>query len=95
MADANEATRRTTEGQVASGMRTVHTIAISPLTATPTAGLLSIYDSLTEAGTVIYSEWVFATAPGHSIELDCVCRNGIFVGFDGTLANIAVTVTHS
>ncbi len=95
MSDAYEATRRTTEGQVASGMRKVHTISISPLTATPTAGLLSVYDSLTETGTVLYSEWVFATTPGHDIHLDCIARTGIFVGFDGTLANIAVTVTHS
>ncbi len=95
MADVNEVIRRTTEGVARTGIGVCHTVSISPLTATPTAGLLSIYDSTAESGTVIYSEWVFATTVGHTIILDCIVRNGIFVGFDGTLANIAVTVTHS
>jgi hypothetical protein len=92
---SNEVTRRTTEGLVYTGMATVHTISISPLTATPTAGLLTVYDSTAESGTAIYSEWVFATAPGHTICLDGIVRTGIYVGFDGTLANIAVSVTYS
>lgn len=96
MADVNEFIRlRTTEGVARTGKGVCHTVSISPLTAAPTAGLLTIYDSTTEAGTAIYSEWVFATTPGHTILLDCIVRNGIFVGFDGTLANICVTVTHS
>jgi hypothetical protein len=87
--------RRTTEGAAATLTypAKLHTVSISPLTATPTAGLLSIYDSATEAGTVIYSEWVFATTPGHTITLDCDIGAGIYIGFDATLANVAVTVT--
>ena len=95
MADVNEFIRHTTEGVARTGKGVCHTVSISPLKATPTAGLLTIYDSTTEAGTAIYSEWVFATTPGHTILLDCIVRNGIFVGFDGTLRDIAVTVTHS
>jgi 2-hydroxy-3-keto-5-methylthiopentenyl-1-phosphate phosphatase len=94
MADVNEFIRRTTEGVARTGKGVCHTVSISPLSS-PTAGLLTIYDGTTEAGTAIYSEWVFATTPGHTILLDCIVRNGIFVGFDDTLAKIAVTVTHS
>lgn len=90
-----EASRRTTEGLAYTGQAALHTVSIAPLTATPTAGLLTIYDSTTETGTVIYSEWVFATAPGHTIILDAIVRNGIYVGFDGTLANVSVTVTYN
>jgi hypothetical protein len=86
--------RRTTEGQVAPAGGLIHTVAIAPLTATPTAGLLTVYDSLTETGTVLYSEWIFATTPGHCITLDATTSNGIYVGFDATLANISVSTTY-
>lgn len=93
MASTKEAVRRTTEGTAFTGITNLHTVSIAPLTATPTAGLLTIYDNTSESGTVIYSEWVFATTPGHTIILDCLCRTGVFVGFDGTLANVSVTCT--
>lgn len=86
--------RKTADGQVKGSAGFIHTVSISPLTATPTAGLLSIYDSTSETGTLIYTEWVFATTPGHSVILDTICNAGIYVGFDGTLANIAVTVSY-
>ena len=72
----------------------LHTVTVAPTTASPTAGLLSIYDSATETGTVVYSEWVFATTPGHSVTLDVDMYTGIYVGYDATLANVAVTVTY-
>lgn len=90
---AYEAVRRTTEGAAFTGKCVLHTVSISPLTASPTAGLLTIYDSGTETGTAVFSEFVFATTPGHTIIVDCLCRNGVFIGFDATLANVAVTVT--
>ena len=80
---------------VVSGKAVLDSISIAPLTATPTAGLLTIYDSTSESGTVVYKEWVFATTPGHTIDLDVLCRTGIYVGFDGTLANVGVTVAYS
>lgn len=86
-------TRVTADGPIMTGLGKLHTISIAPTTATPTAGLLSVYDSATEANTVIYSEWVFATTPGHTIVLDCDVYAGIYVGFDGTLANVSCTVT--
>jgi hypothetical protein len=87
-------TRVTADALVRSGGGNLNTISIAPTTATPTAGLLTVYDSLTETGTIIYSEWVFATTNGHSVNLDCVIRTGIYVGYDATLANVSVTVTH-
>lgn len=84
--------RKTADGQVKATAGWLHTVSIAPTTASPTAGLLSIYDNPAETGTVIYSEWVFATTPGHTVTLDVFCDNGIYVGYDGTLANVSVTV---
>lgn len=89
-----EKTRVTADGLVRTGLGKLHTVSIAPTTALPTAGLLSIYDSTSETGTVIYSEWVFATTPGHTITLDCDVAAGIYVGYDATLANVSCTVTH-
>lgn len=86
--------RVTADGQIKGSAGFLHTVSIAPLTATPTAGLLTIYDSLTETGTVIYSEWIFATDVGHTITLDVPFATGCYVGFDGTLANVQVTASY-
>jgi len=89
-----EKTRVTGDTLVKTGGGKLHTISIAPTTATPTAGLVTVYDSAAESGTAIYSEWVFATTVGHTIILDCDVQTGIYVGYDATLANVSVTVTH-
>ena len=89
-----QVTRVTADAAVRSVAGKLHTISIAPTTATPTAGLLTVYDNTAESGTAIYSEWVFATTPGHTIVLDCDVRTGIYVGYDAALANVSVTVTH-
>lgn len=76
---------------IKSGSGFVHVVTISPTTATPTAGLVTLYDSLTETGTVIYSEWVFATDVGHTIILDATFATGLYVGYDATLANVRIS----
>jgi hypothetical protein len=86
--------RCTADTLVKTGAGRVHTVSVGATTATPTAGLLSIYDSTTEAGTVIFSSWVFATDPGHSIILDAEFQTGLYVSYDGALANFTVTVTY-
>ena len=86
-------TRVTADGQVRAGAGHLHTISIAPTTATPTAGLITVFDSLSETGTAIFSEWVFATTPGHTITLDCNVSVGIYVGYT-TVDNVSVTVTH-
>ena len=84
--------RKTADGQVSATPAFLHTVSIAPTTASPTAGLVTIYDNAAETGTAVYSEWVFATAVGHSVTLDVQCDNGIYVGYDATLANVSVTV---
>jgi hypothetical protein len=86
--------RKTADGQVKGAAGFVHTVTIAPTTATPTAGLLTIYDSLTETGTIIFSEWVFATTPAHTVTIDAAAGTGIYVGYDATLANVSCTVSY-
>lgn len=86
--------RATADAQIKASAGFVHSVTIAPLTATPTAGLLTVYDSASETGTVIYAEWVFATTPGHTVTLDVNAATGIYVGFDGTLANVQATVAY-
>lgn len=95
MSNNYEYSRKTADGTVATGLNVLHTVSIAPTTATPTAGLVTIYDGTSSSGTPVYSEWVFATTPGHTITLDTVCRAGIHVEYDGTLANVSVTVAYS
>lgn len=86
--------RATADAQIKGSAGFIHTVSIAPLTATPTAGLLTVYNSLTETGTIVYAEYIFATTPGHTVTLDIPCGTGIYVGFDGTLANVQVTVAY-
>ena len=88
-----ECTHVTADALVKTGGGKLHTISIAPTTATPTAGLLSVYDNTAESGTVLYSEWVFATTPGHTVTLDADVHVGIYVGYN-TVTNVSCTVTH-
>lgn len=86
-------TRVTADTQVKGSAGFVHAVSIAPVTATPTAGLFTLYDSLTETGTILYSEWIFATTPGHTVILDTPAGTGIFAAFDGSLANVQASVS--
>jgi hypothetical protein len=86
--------RVTADGQVKASAGYIHTVTISGTTATPTAGLLTIYDSLTETGTVIFSGWVAASVTPLTITLDIATATGIFIGFDATLAGVSVTTSY-
>lgn len=86
--------RATGDVLLKTGAGFLHAVTISPLTATPTAGLLTVYDSTTETGFILYSEWVFATTPGHTIILDMAFGTGLYVGFDATLANVNVMLSY-
>jgi hypothetical protein len=83
----------TADTPVITGQGTLHTVSIAPATASVTAGLLTVYDNTAESGTVLYEEWVLTSVVGHTITLDCDFHAGLYVGFDATLANAAVTVT--
>lgn len=82
----------TADTQVTTGGGILHSIAISGTTATPTAGLITVYDNTAESGTILYREWVFATVVGHSVSLDCQFTNGIYVGYDAAVTNVNVAV---
>lgn len=86
-------TRVTADGQIKGAAGFVHTVSIAPTTASPTAGLLTIYDNTAESGTIKYSEWIFATTPGHTVILDMTFGTGIYVGYDSTLANVSCSVS--
>lgn len=81
----------TADTLIKTGAGLLHVVSISPTTATPTAGLVTIYDNTAESGTVLYSEWVFATDVGHTITIDASFGTGLYVGFDGTLANVRIS----
>lgn len=89
-------TRHTADGQCKTAAGLLHTVVISqPAAATPTAGVLTIYDSLTETGTVLFQHYFPASAipVPITVTLNKETTTGIYVGFDGTLAGIAVDIS--
>lgn len=86
--------RATADTQIASASAFIHTVSISATTATPVAGLLTIYDNTAESGTVVYSEWITTSVAGHTVILDVKCGTGIYVSFDASLANVQATVAY-
>jgi len=86
-------THSTADALIKSGSGFLHSVTIAPITATPTAGLLTIYDNTAESGTIIFREWIFATTPAHTVIIDAAFGTGLYVGFDGSLANVNVTTS--
>ena len=86
--------RVTADGQIKGSAGFIHTVTITP-TGTVTAGVLTIYNSTTESGTVVASfSLPVTTFTPFSVTLDVSCSTGIYVGFDGTLANVGCTVSY-
>lgn len=83
--------RVTADGSIKSGEGFVHTVTFSA-TGAVTAGVITLYDNTAESGTVIWSGVIQVGLNPTSILLDCVFATGLYVGFDGTIANVAVTV---
>lgn len=86
--------RQTADGQVRAVPGFLHSITIAPTTATPTPGVLTVYDSTTEAGNIVFRGWVFATDPSKTLSLNVSCHTGIYVGYDAALDDVSVTVAH-
>ena len=75
-------TRLAADGQVKAGAGFLHTLTFACADATPTAGSIIVYDSLTETGTVIYSETFDTTAfRGFSVVLDVSFSTGVVYWF--------------
>jgi hypothetical protein len=85
--------RLTADGQVKATAGHLQTITISP-TGTVTAGVITIYDSATETGTVIFScSLPVTTFTPFTVTLDVAALTAIYVGYDATVANVQVTTT--
>lgn len=85
--------RLVADGQVKATAGHLQSITFSP-TGTPVAGVITIFDSATETGTVIFSVSIPASVfTPFTVTLDVAATTGIFVGFDGTVTNTQVTTT--
>lgn len=87
-------TRLAADGQVKAGAGFLHTLTFACADAAPTAGSIIVYDSLSETGTVIYSE-TFDTAAfrGFSVVLDVSFSTGLYIGFT-TTADVGCTASY-
>ncbi len=84
----------TSDTQVKGSAGFVHSLTFAQTDAAPTAGTIIVYDSLTEANTIIYSE-TFTTDVfrGFTVTLDVIATTGIYVGFT-TTADVGCTVSY-
>ena len=84
----------TSDAQVLAGEGFLHSLTFASTSAAPTAGTIIVYDSLTEAGTIIYSDTFTTTAfRGYTVLLDVVCTTGLYVGFT-TTNDVGCTVSY-
>ena len=81
--------------QVCAGPGVLHAVTINK--AATTAGVITLYDSLTEAGTVIAAITVAlkteAQAPA-TLTYDVGFTTGLYAGFDGTIAGADITISY-
>lgn len=89
----NSYTYCTADTQVKAGSGVLHTLTFTGTDAAPTAGSIIIYDSLTEAAPIIYSETFGTTVfRGYTVILDVAFGTGLYVGFT-TTADVSCTVS--
>lgn len=85
----------TADTQVSAHPGVLHTVTINgPAT---TAGKITLYDSLTETGTVIATLTVGLKTESQGISclvFDDRFTTGLYVGFDGTIAGGDITVSY-
>lgn len=83
----------TADGLAIAGSGVLHSLTFAGTDAAPTAGTIIVYDSLTETGTVLYSETFDTTVfRGYTVTLDVPFKTGLYVGFT-TTADVGVTVS--
>lgn len=86
-------TRVTADAQIKASPGFIHTLSFSP-TGAVTAGTITIYNNTAESGTQVFSFAAPATTfTPFSVTLDVACSTGIYVGYDGTVANVQTTVS--
>lgn len=80
--------------QVKGSAGFLHSLTFSCADAAPTAGSIIVYDSLTEAGAIIYTETFDTTAfRGYTVTLDVAFATGCYIGFT-TTADVSVTASY-
>ncbi len=85
---------RTSDGLVKTGAGVLKTLTFSCNDAAPTAGSIIVYDSLTETGTIIYSETFTTTVfRGYTVHINALFTTGLYVGFT-TTADINCSVSY-
>lgn len=83
----------TADGQVKASGGFIRSITFSA-TAAVTAGLITIYDNTAESGTVIWSGIVQVAANPITIFLNVPTATGIYIGYDGTIANVRTQMSY-
>lgn len=86
--------RVTADTQIKSSAGYLHTLTFSQSDAAPTAGTITVYDSLTEAGVAIFTH-TFTTAvfQPYTLTFDVEFATGLYIGF-ATTADVSVTVAY-
>lgn len=84
----------TADTQIVAGAGFIHSLTFAQTDAAPTAGSIIVYDSLTETGTIIYSETFDTTVfRGYTVILDRTFSTGLYIGFT-TTADVGVSVSY-
>ncbi len=84
--------RKIADGQVLSAAGYVHHVSISPIGSVVSAGVLTLYDSLTASGTIVYStQLTQATAP-HTINIMSNMGTGFFIGFSSVVGSVLSSI---
>jgi hypothetical protein len=85
--------RVTADGSIKASAGFVHTVTLSA-TGAVTAGVITLYANTAESGTVIWSGIAQVAMNPVTILLDVEVATGIYVGYDGTVANVATSVSY-
>lgn len=86
--------RVTGDGQVKGSAGFLHTVSIAA-TGIVTAGVVTLFDSLTETGTIIWAGNIPTGVSPTILIFDCTFATGLYVGYDASVANVQVTATYS
>jgi hypothetical protein len=85
-------TRVTADGQIKASAGFVRHISFAA-TGTVTAGTITLYNNTAESGTVLWSGIIQVGTAPVTVPINADATLGIYVGYDGTVANVATHVS--
>ena len=85
-------TRVTADGQIKASAGFVNHISFAA-TGTVTAGTITLYNNTAESGTVLWSGIIQVGTAPVTVPINADATLGIYVGYDGTIANVATHVS--